>query len=212
MEEYSNSSIYKACEIGDLDYIKSFFEQNENSTNYMKIRKDLMLLHAMKKEKVNIVNYVLNISKNICNDEKAVMLASRFAASNNKLNVLKSIFSSFSDDKHLNENFKDGSILEVAAMIGYMDIVQYLCELSNLKSKIDIHARNDAVFVSTYQNKNFDVLKYFVFDLNIDITSNIQEIIKANKNVAHMFELREINKSLKKELEENKNNSKQIKI
>ncbi len=78
----------------------------------------------------------------------------------------------------------------------------------NLKENANIHVEKEYAFRFLADNKMIDLLKYYIFDKNIEINSDIECHInqEGNEYVKKIFEMRDLNKKLNQSL------SKKIKI
>lgn len=83
-----------------------------------------------------------------------------------------------------------------------------------LEKHADIHADNDVGFDTAFQFKCLDIIKYFIFDLNIKKTAYIEESLTRypNKVVSNYFEMRDLNSELNKNLDSNKIHVKKPKV
>lgn len=85
--------------------------------------------------------------------------------------------------------------------------------LMQFKDKFNINGLFECVLRSPTVPA-IEAISYFIFDLNIERTNTIDEILlnKPNENVEKAFTSKELNKSLNQELDVSGNNSKKIKI
>lgn len=81
-------------------------------------------------------------------------------------------------------------------------IVTFLLSSPTLKDHANIHANHDEPFFRIFHHEDLDMIKYLIFDLNIEKTQQIQDYLISSPNlqVESWFELRELNKSLNQEL------------
>lgn len=86
-----------------------------------------------------------------------------------------------------------------AAIYGQVDMVKYLASSRELTDHANLHAQDDAVFMSVISQQTPYMLITLINDLNIEKTSNIEEIIDNTKNfrlsleVTELFAIREMN-------------------
>lgn len=83
---------------------------------------------------------------------------------------------------------------------GQLEKAQYLLRSDDLKIHANIHAQKDAAFLRAYINAHNKIINYFIFDLNIEKTLEIEEIIKKDKLVNKMFESRNLMNTLSERL------------
>jgi hypothetical protein len=97
---------------------------------------------------------------------------------------------------------------------GHLEIVKYLLSSNELKDKINIHTQNDMGFRQASVAGNLDIIRYFIFDCDIKKNHHINEYLnrKPNQEIENMFKIRELNKSLKKELGSNEELNKKLKL
>lgn len=208
MEPISLSIIYQACQIGDIETIKKFLNSDGFSHDFI-ARKDVMLMHSIKNERLELINFLL---KNFKNDKNVIKMASTFAISINNLKVFKSIAESFSTDEYFVENLENGHILSIATKVGNLDLVKYILETDYLNKYIHIHLIQNSIFKEAIESNHLDVLRYFIFDFNINLTPTIAKLIEFHPNIESMFELRHINKDLKDKLNKNNNTNRKLKV
>lgn len=125
------------------------------------------------------------------------------------------------EEQSLYEQFKCLSQEELnrefitACRIGEFDTVKYLLHSDELKEHADIHTKNDYGLIRACQNKHLDIVRYFIFDINIEKTKDIIRFLinRSDEQVFNMFKLRDIKEQLEKEFTSDKlDNKKRIKI
>jgi hypothetical protein len=211
MTPNSNATIYGACQVGDIETIKNFLNSNSSNAGFT-ARKDMMLMHAVKHDQIKLINFMLETFKLSHNEKKIIPNVANFAISNNKLKVFESIIENFFNDESLIDTLEKGKTLRIASSIGNLDAIKYILNNDNLKKYVNIHVNDDAIFREAFEAKQKHVLHYFIFDLNIEITSNIKNMIDIDSEIAHMFELRSINKDLNNDLNNNSSILKKLKV
>jgi ankyrin repeat protein len=139
----------------------------------------------------------------------APMMAALYCSSFGHLNILKYIFESFPDDPLMLKGLKNGIILDAACDEGRLEIVKYLMESPDIKIKFGLQDNGNQLFRAAYDRNHFEVLRYFIFDLNLEKTEDIKEYMSHvfKKDVDNMFNVRELNKSLKEELSTQSDNT-----
>lgn len=199
------TKVYNACEVGDVAEVKSFFKTSDFDSCTQLVR-DNMLMRTIKSENLEILNLLLNqfialaAYKNISNYE-SIGISSKYAATMGKLSVLNFLFDKFSHDKHLNEFLTNGSIMAPAIRNNHLDIVQYLMNKDSMKKHLNENPEIlEKFFLVAYTKKQFNILHYFISDLNIKVTPYIERFIEVSPDVARLFHLKDLNKTLNKEL------------
>lgn len=89
-----------------------------------------------------------------------------------------------------------------AAYKGHLNIVQYLLTSTELKKHADIHKNHDESFIWACNHNQLEIIKYFIFDRNIEKTKNIKNYLYSNSShpANHMFKARELSDELENEL------------
>jgi len=103
---------------------------------------------------------------------------------------------------------------------GDLNEIKYILTEPELEKKIDIHRNNDVAFLWALAGLKIKIIKYFIFEYNIDMTDSITAQLKdegliskeISTEIKQMFELRELNDSLKKDLEQKEIKVKKNKI
>ena len=203
-----------ACANGKTDIIKCLIDSPELHnrinrehyiTEYFKI--------ACANGRLKTVEY-LSTADNI-NRENPKLLFSiglTHATRDGKLNIAKYLLENFRD--LINEDvIKTGQLVNTACEYGELEILKYLHSI-NILNKDNIHQHDDANFMLAYDNNKLEVIRYFIFDLNMDKTEDIKQILsqKKNKEIEHMFTLRDLNKELHSNLELNQSINKKLKV
>jgi ankyrin repeat protein len=116
--------------------------------------------------------------------------------------------------KHVNIHADDDLAFYHACSEGRLEVVKYLLSSKELKENVNIHTENDIGFRAACACQQLEVVKYFIFDCDIKKTKDIKEYLKRkpNEQVRNMFKIRDINKSLEKELVRNEDLSKKMKV
>jgi hypothetical protein len=135
-----------------------------------------------------------------------------YATRDGKLNITKYLLEHFKD--LINEDvIKTGQLVNTACEYGELEILKYLHSI-NILNKDNIHQDDDANFRIAYDNNKLEIIRYFIFDLNMDKTEDIKQILseKKNKEIEHMFALRDLNKELHSDLEVKQSINKKLKV
>jgi hypothetical protein len=213
MPELTNI-LYQACRVGDSQLVSSIM-----TPDYLKkvpqITKITMLRLAIEYTNIEFTKFLLTHFKSIDNKDESVVFACKTSISMNKLDILKTIIDNFPDDNYLNIDLQNCNLIGSAIRNEKIEAVKYLINTDILKSYPNYRKIKDSLFLSAYSEKQFDILKYFIFDLDIKLTSYIKHYIESDSSLIQMFELRELNKSLSKNLtsnEKDKHLTKNLKI
>jgi hypothetical protein len=212
MTPNSDATIYRACQIGDIKTINEFLNSNEFLNGSTMIQSDVMVIYTIKNEKLEALTFLLHKFQLHYRNSKMVRKASNFSISANSFKSFQSIAENFSNNVDLICNLKDGNTLIKASRFGQLEIIKYILNTDFLNKHVDIHVNDDAIFRAALEAKQVDILRYFIFDLNIEITPNIKRMIDINSDISNMFELRNINKSLNNELNNNSAITKKLKV
>jgi hypothetical protein len=108
------------------------------------------------------------------------------------------------------------SHFELAYGNNNLELTQLILMNNQYNKNIDVHANNDKAFFTIIGNKDFELLNFLIFNYDIKITPHINSILEEFDNdgqIKKLFELREINKQLNKEISLNKEfNKKKLKL
>jgi hypothetical protein len=120
----------------------------------------------------------------------------------------------------LNEHGDEHLVLGLASQNDALELVKFLFDSPQFE--IDIHYGNDSAFEGALTSEGYDVLKYFIFERNIEKTKAINELLEeckedadhkeACKQVKAWFETRQVNIDLNNNLESNKTRKKPSKL
>lgn len=197
---------YDACKQGDINTLQNFIN-SEFIQQQSLLSKKLMLRFAVENEHSEVVNFLITSFKEVNPDDTYVVFASKCAISMSKLDILKSIVHNFKDDKHFNMELIEVDLMEITIKENNLSAFDYLFKLDNWKNYI--HNKNKLhsnLFITAYSEKQFDILKYLVFDCEIKLTKRIEEYIQIVPSARELFELRDLKQSLTEELSNDKQN------
>lgn len=208
------TKVYEACDKGDLASVKSFLKTVEFKFSD-KLTKDTMLTRTIKHENLEVLQFLLEQFKRVKYDE-CIGTASKYAATMGKLSVIKLIFDKFPNDQRLNEQAISNNIVAPAIRVGNLDIVKHIINKDTYKSYLEQNPEIiEKLFLIAYTKKQYVILNYFISDLDIKITPYIERFIEASPDVARLFHLKDLNKSLSEELpitEQNNISNKKLKV
>jgi hypothetical protein len=217
-EEYNNYGydlLYEAGTNGHLNIVKYLFEdfylsQYVNFPDYI----SGILIECCEEEEPEIIRYVMTnstLNKEV-SFEKICMDRALKAARSGQLTVLQALLHPNKNSSPNGQMLLYGDILSSASQHGHIDIVKYILEAPELANYH--YPMNDKLaFKSACSFNEMEVIKYFIFDINIELDNELKFYFDQNPNepVIKLFELRDINKELKYELVSNENNTKKIK-
>lgn len=173
------------CEYGNLDAVKYLLTSPELQTHAnLKYNNDVGFRFACYKGHLDIVKFLLTSSELL---EKPNINAG-----------------------HDN----DDSGIYHACKEGYVEMVKYLLTSPDLQEHANIHENKDSIFRTICLDGNSQMIQYLIFDYNIEKTEYIDNFLKGNRlfEIDSMFEKRDLNNSLLKDLAPNLINKKKIKI
>jgi ankyrin repeat protein len=209
-----DAGLHNACSNHNLevvDYLLTSPKLKEHADIHSCL--DWPLSLAAKVGDLEIVKFLLTSPKlkdkaNIHADDD---YAFHLACANGHLEVVKYMLTSSELDEHA--HIHPYSNYKIIIENGHLDILKFLLE----SKKLNVHAENDLIFISACNQGNLKIIQYLIFDLNIDVNENIKNYLKSEINpfvekVKHMFEMRETNESLEKELLSDKLYQKKTKL
>jgi ankyrin repeat protein len=216
---YSNqvsvtNMLYHACFNNKFEIVKCIFESPAARKGFTPLEAIRELIKTTcKKGNLEISKYLLDQPelRDEYNSNSDIPLLSALMSSDcGRLDILKYTLDSFPDNTQLNNALNNGSLINSACDEGRIEIIKYLLD----RAKLDIHFNEEQFFRCAYDNNQFEVLRYFIFDLNLEKTKAIEDYMAPvfKTEVANMFELREINKSLNENLPVKSNSTKKPKV
>ena len=134
------------------------------------------------------------------------------------LEVVKYLLTSPKLKKHANIHEEKDSGFRWACEKGRLEVVKYLLTSAELTEHADIHAINDLGFIWACEKGHLEVVKCLIIDMNIDKTKHIEKYLNKktdNKTVQQAIELfntRDLHHQLNKNIKDNKEKVRKIKI
>lgn len=130
------------------------------------------------------------------------------------LNIVKYLLTSPDIKEKLSVTARKNSPLLEAYTNEHYQTVKYLLISPDLIEHADPHSNGDTLFYHVLNSDNPEMLKFLIFDLNIEKTKEITRILETYNDVEvnNLFELRELNKELNQNLSSNDINIKKAKI
>lgn len=103
---------------------------------------------------------------------------------------------------------KNGFVaLSVACSRNRVDVVKFLANSSKLKQKANLHIQDDAAFNSAIIAENLEIINFFIFDMAIDKSKNIETILQmygdysmSSKYAIEAFRIRDLKNELQDSL------------
>lgn len=131
-----------------------------------------------------------------------------------KLEVVRYLLTSTELKEHADINAQNDFAIRSTCNTKHLEIIKYLLTSPELKKHANIHASNDDAFKNAYIAENYNVLQYLILDFKIERTHEIDNFIKENPNedIEKIFAMRNLNKSLNKELAQNEVVGKKLKL
>lgn len=174
----------RACAANDLNAVKELYEK-------VKIMKKINPLHS--------------------NEILAGGMSD--AIEDGHLNIIKYLVDNNPDELHSEGALNASMMLYIASLYNQPEVVKYIVEEDKAR-KLNINV--DESFKTAYELGFLDVIRVFVFDYNMQKNDIVDKCLYMDvsgiaKDVRHMVKLRELNKTLNKDLtnnEDNKNNKK----
>lgn len=130
------------------------------------------------------------------------------------IETIKYLLTSPDLEKHAEIHSKNDFGIMNACVHQKLKIVDYLLKSSELKEHANIHVRNDVIFKNACHHNRWNIIEYFIFDYQIDKTKEIEKyLVKQNKiNILNMFDKRELEKRIQKDLQKNAEKYNKIKL
>jgi hypothetical protein len=206
------------AEKGHLHLVKYLLTSPDLEENAdIMVRNDNPFRAACKNGHLELVKYILHTPLGRTTDLKtSIRDGITYAADSGQLDILRYFLTSPDiniNDKPSIDNGQNKA-LKQAVINDQLNIVQYVLTSPELIKYADIHTDNDVCFENALQLKHLDILKYFIFDLNIKKTHYIEESLSRypNKKVIQYFEMRDLNSNLSDNLISNASSLKKPKI
>jgi len=228
-EEYKKSFIsadkllLTACEEGDIKMMKCILSSSykrKELKDYNNIASVIKL--ACKNNNWDAIFYLLtsplidrfNCSVTDFNNYNLTHVAFAQCANLGNINTLEKLLDTFYESESTNDSLKNGNLLIDAIMEGHLNVVKFLFSSPKTKEKLNIHKNDDQPFKCAYNNNHIDILKYFIFDLNIEKTLEIDKFLKKKSDleIDKMFETRSLKNSLSHDLSNRGTTNRKTKI
>jgi ankyrin repeat protein len=213
----------KACETGDLDKVRyllvshkedknqeddEVFYRNIRDANLHRFLSDCLMVSCQKGH-LELVKYLLTSPElpkkpDIQSKQRPPL---SYACGEGHLDIVKYLLTSPELSVRADIHAENEAALKNAFVDGHIHVVRYLMESPDLESHPNIHKDNDNLFEVLFRNvqKNngkMEIARYFIFDLNIERTKQIDKLLaeKPNEQIENWFKIRELNHDLENQL------------
>jgi len=138
----------------------------------------------------------------------------RHACQFGHLEIVKYLLTSPELKEHASASQEEEIFLFSAVINKRLDVVKYLLGSPDLSIKPNLHIDDDLVFTNSCSKKDYDMLRYFITDLNIEKSNAISKYLERNPDpkVDSLFDMRELNSDLNKNLHNNYDNQRRPKV
>lgn len=204
-----------ACANGKTDIIKCLIDSPDL---HNKINRENYITEYFKMACANghlkTVEYLATDDKiNRENHQLLFSIGLTYSTRDGRLNIAKYLLKQFKDLILNADVIQNGTLVNTACEYGEVEILKHLHSI-NILNQDNIHQHNDKHFEIAYDNKKLEVIQYFIFDLHMNKTEDINNFLKRNPSteIEKMFTLRDLNISLNADLETNQSTSKKLKV
>ncbi len=195
--------LVSVCKAGYLDIAKYLLE----NTKAKKEGYDLSgyygeaLIGAANYGRLELTKYLIESltyeeRRSLSNNNTTALIS---ACWNGHLDVVQYLLTAPEMDKLIKIHMNNDDALASACSKGYLDVVKYLMESKDIKENSKF---NIGIFKMLVDNEQSDMLHYFIIDLNVERTEEMNQYLleHSNKEVEKLFEARELVKDLKDNL------------
>jgi hypothetical protein len=206
-----NDELYKCVRTGNLEKLKSIYEENEENNVNMDEHNDNVFIISCWTGKEDIAQWILyNYDVNIhAEDEGAFRLTCWWGF----FDIAQWIWDeSIKRNSPINIHANKEDAFNKACKYGHLEMTKWLWKLSQeIKSPIDLHADNDYAIIESYKRKKMDVVEWLcsicedfkmenLENMNIDIMekikTNANDIVTLEKYVKNICQIERNNKDL----------------
>jgi ankyrin repeat protein len=207
--------LISSCKKGDLTLTKVLLDNTELKLYSFFDYLGDAIIAASRNGHLDILKHLNSLLDN--NEKKGMEpyynTALTAACRDGNIEIVKYFLSSKELEGFVDIHTEDDNPIDWACSMGHLDIVEYLTTSTDIKERVDVNKSPNA-FIIASANGKFDIIRYFIFDLNMKKSHHVQLFLKDNPNdeIDNMFSLRELNESLKGSLIENKMSEKKNKL
>lgn len=205
-----------ACELGDFEKTE-FLLKNTELKNHNDIEDYFpnAILKASKYGHIQIMKFFNSI---LNDDEKRIIgpynnTALIRACKDGKLEVVRYLLTSEDTRESVDIHAGDDDAMDWACSMGHLEIVKYLTSSPEISNRVNIDESKNA-FIVACANGKLDIIRYFIFDLNMKKAPYIQRFLDDNpvEEIKSMFATRDLQQLLNKELTVNQVADKKMKL
>jgi ankyrin repeat protein len=204
-----NIEFVYASEKGNLELVKYLLTSDELKNKAdLHVYEDDGFLRACANGRLEVIKYFLT-STELKEYRETHATGFNLSCENGHLEIVKYLLTSSEMKEPVDINTENNSAFKNACYNGYLNIVTYLLTSDELKDHVDIHVENDTGFKYACSGGYLEIVKYFIFDMAIEKTEAIIDFLmeKPNEQVEKLFNIRELNNKLDKELSSDNINS-----
>lgn len=168
-----------ACTLGDLDTV-SYLLENKKS-RFIKLSVEDVFNNLCRNGHLHIIKYLLT-SPNLKDFHDTHTKYTSWIAptcQRGYLDIIQYLFTSPELKNHPDIHTNNDVALRSACEFYQFNIVDFLISSQDFKKNLNLHAEKDLLFKTVFGNQNEKVMKYLIFDLNMEKTDEIRN---------HMFE------------------------
>jgi len=159
------------------------------------------LIGAVEYGNLELTKYLVNFldwqeRRSLSNSNTTALIS---ACWNGNLEIVKYLLTAPEMDKLINIHMNNDDALANACSKEHLDVVKYLMESKDIKENAKF---NISIFKMLVNHKQSDMLQYFIIDLNIEKTEEIEKYLleSPNKEVETLFKARDLIKDLNNNL------------
>ncbi len=217
-----------ACESGSVELVKYLIESPELKTHskipFVNNSPTNPIIFSAKFERFDVIDYLVSVSENKDDElHKYIFTALSTASLSGELETVKFLLKfpaskSFQDRESNVMYAAINKVINSAFINSKKEIIEFVIGSPEFKQYVDLHNDNDYIFksllINANLNKNYEMINYLIYDLNIDQNESIKGFMKraSAPEIEKMFTLRDLNKDLNSELNPNLINIKKVKI
>lgn len=208
--------LMNACDFGDLEKTEFLLKNTE-----LKKHNDIedYFSNAVLKASKNGHVHIMKLLNSVLNeDEKKIVspcnnTALVGACRDGKLEVIRYLLTSEDTRDSIDIHAGDDDAMDWACSMGHLEVVKYLTSSPEISNYLNIDESKNA-FIVACANGKLDIIRYFIFDLNMKKAPYIQRFLDDNpvEEIKSMFATRDLQQSLSKELTVNQVADKKMKL
>lgn len=192
-----------ACSNNQIDIIKYFI----NSTHWEKDFNSYFIIsenvrEVCKNGNIDIIKYFLNEPK-IKDRNQLYKFTLDAAACCGRLDIVQYILENFIKNPAIQMTLINGKMLNSACDYGNLHIIRYFFDTPELSNNAHRDIQKEDLFQIAHRNDDMEIIQYLIMDLNLKKNKVIKSSLKSKPSpeIEKMFESRDLNQSLKQELD-----------